>query len=377
MTLRARLIVGFVGVGVLSAVITAVTAVVGALVIFATRPVGAAWWGHRLGRSTALSGMSDTDLGWLLGGAAIGVLAIAVSSGWLIAGRMLRPVRGLAAAAERVAAGDLEVRLAARGSDELAQLAGTFDAMTANLAASVGELRRLEAQARRFASDVSHELRTPLAAMIAVTDVLSDQSADMPPDAARAARLVVQEIAHLDRLVLDLIEMSRFDAGTAVLDTDVVDVAEQVHGCLARRGWTAAVLVEVPPGLTVSLDRRRFDVIIANLVGNAVKYGRGPIELAASVVDAAAGPAGGRWLRLTVTDAGGGLSAQALPHVFERFYKADGARTRSDGSGLGLAIALENARLHGGDLTAANRPDPPGGARFTLHLPYGPTLDRP
>ena len=364
MTLRTRLIIGFIGVSVLSAVITAVTAVAGALVIFATRPIGASVWGHRLAERTPLAVLSDSDLVWLLAVAVTGLLAIAVSGGWLVSRRMLRPVRRLAAAAERVAHGDLDVRLSVQGSDELAQLAGTFDAMTASLAGSMGELRRLEGQARRFASDVSHELRTPLAAMIAVTDVLEDESEHMPPGAARAARLVVQEITHLDRLVLDLIEMSRFDAGTALLDTDVVDVAEQVRGCLARRAWTPLVLVEAPPGVLAALDRRRFDVIVANLVGNAVKYGRPPIELAVTVVP------GRRQLQLTVADAGPGLSAEALAHVFERFDKADGARTRSDGSGLGLAIALENARLHGGTLTAANRPDPAGGAVFTLHLPW-------
>ena len=276
---------------------------------------------------------------------------------------MLQPVRTLAAAAERVAAGDLDVRLAPTGDDELAQLATTFNGMTANLGRSVEELRRLEARARRFASDVSHELRTPLAAMTAVTDVLSAETAGMSPDAARAARLVVTETEHLRLLVNDLIEMSRFDAGTAALDVDVLDIGTVVDACLAMRGWTDTVHTDVPEGMSAALDRRRFDIALANVVGNAVRYGAAPVD-----VTAASRQDGVRsWLDVTVTDCGPGLPPDALPHVFERFYKADAARTRSDGSGLGLAIALENVRLHGGTLEAANRPQ--GGAVFTMRLP--------
>ena len=359
--LRSRLILGVVSVSVITAVITAGTAVVAALVIFGTRPVTAQALGRRLAGQIRLLGMSDNDAILLVIGAALGVLAISVGSGWLMAQRMLRPVRRLAEAADRVAAGDLDIRLPALGTDELAQLAITFNSMTANLARSMEDLRRLEAQSRRFAADVSHELRTPLAAMTAVTDVLSDETGGMSPNAARAARLMVREISHLDRLVIDLIEMSRFDAGTAVLDTDVIAVAPAVHACLARRGWAGQVAVNIPGSLVAVLDRRRFDVIVANLVGNSVKYGAAPIE-----ISAVAARSGSR-LVLTVTDCGPGLPVAALPHVFERFYKADGARARSDGSGLGLAISAENARLHGGTLTAENRPE--GGAVFRLDLP--------
>lgn len=362
--LRSRLIAGCIGVSVATAVITAATVIVGSLVVFASWPTEARTLGRRLAGDVSLLGMSDTDLIWLVAGATAGLLAISVGSGWLLAQRMLRPVRRLAQAADRVAAGDLDIRLSPVGSDELAQLAGTFNTMTAALARSMRELRRLESQSRRFAADVSHELRTPLAAMTAVTDVLSDETVGMSPNAARAAHLVVREISHLDRLVLDLIEMSRFDAGTAALDTDVIDVAAAVRACLARRGWTDLVSVNIEPELVAVLDRRRFDVIVANLVGNSVKYGSPPIE-----VDAVRDESTSR-LMMTVGDRGPGLPVSALPHVFERFYKADGARARSDGSGLGLAISAENARLHGGTLTAENRPD--GGALFRLDLPTSP-----
>jgi len=371
--LRSRLVVGYVWVTVATALITGGTAVIAMVVIIGARPVRASTLARETFDYLPVHSLSDTGLLWLLVIATIGLLAISVGAGLLAAKRVLQPVRTLAAAAERVAAGDLDVRLAPSGDDELAQLATTFNGMTANLGRSVEELRRLEARARRFASDVSHELRTPLAAMTAVTDVLSAETPGMSPDAARAARLVVTETEHLRLLVNDLIEMSRFDAGTAALDVDVLDIATIVDACLAMRGWTDAVHTHVPEGMSAALDRRRFDIALANIVGNAVRYGAAPVEVsAASRQDGA-----GSWLDVTVSDCGPGLPAEALPHVFERFYKADAARTRSDGSGLGLAIALENVRLHGGTLEAANRPQ--GGAEFTMRLPMhaAPVPERP
>jgi two-component system sensor histidine kinase MtrB len=371
--LRSRLVVGYVWVTVATALITGGTAVIAMVVVIGARPVRASNLARQMFDYLPVHSLSDTGLLWLLAFATIGLLAISVGAGLLAARRVLRPVRTLASAAERVAAGDLGVRLEPSGDDELAQLVTTFNGMTANLGKSVEELRRLEARSRRFASDVSHELRTPLAAMTAVTDVLSAETAGMSPDAARAARLVVTETEHLRLLVNDLIEMSRFDAGTAALDVDVLDIATVVSACLAMRGWTDVVETEVPEGMAAVLDRRRFDIALANVVGNAVRYGAAPVHVtAASRNDGARS-----WLDVTVTDCGPGLPPDALPHVFERFYKADAARTRSDGSGLGLAIALENVRLHGGTLEAANRPQ--GGAEFTLRLPMhaSPLPDRP
>ena len=136
--------------------------------------------------------------------------------------------------------------------------------------------------------------------------------------------------------------------------------AEHQHELYIRN--INAALAGRPEGLQVTVDRRRFDVILANLVGNAIRYGEPPVQLLAW-----ANPGLGE-LRITVADHGPGITDDALPHIFERFYKAESARTRSGGSGLGLAIALENARLHGGDLVAANRADGTG-AVFTLALP--------
>ena len=283
--------------------------------------------------------------------------------------RVLLPVRRLAQAAQRMSAGDLSVRIEPKGHDELARLTTTFNGMAAALEGKVGELERMEARARQFAGDVSHELRTPLTAMTAVADILPGHPG-LTGDAAAAAQLVSQEIRHLNRLVHDLIEISRFDAGTARLVTDDTDVAAAVAACLRARGWSD-VVTDIPAGLTMPLDRRRFDVILANLIGNALCHGSPPVTVLASIQPAD----GGEQLALVVRDHGPGIPAEALPHVFERFYKADTARSRSEDSGLGLAIAWENARLHGGHIEAANHPD--GGALFTLWLPVrrtGPAM---
>ncbi|MBP2475921.1 two-component system sensor histidine kinase MtrB [Crossiella equi] len=278
----------------------------------------------------------------------------------LLAARgVLRPVRELRTATRRLANGELDTRVSVKGSDELADLAHTFNDTAAALDRTVAGLRRMESDARRFVADVSHELRTPLAAMTAVTDVLDEESANLPEDAQVAARLVGQETRKLARMVEDLIEISRFDAGAARLVLNDVDLAEMVRNTLRSRGWTDEVVTELPEGVRVQVDARRLDVVVANLVGNALRHGAKPV-----VVRLAESP---QWVELSVTDHGPGLPEEVLPHVFSRFYKADSARSRSEGSGLGLAIARENAQLHYGTIEAAN--DPAGGARFTLRLP--------
>jgi two-component system, OmpR family, sensor histidine kinase MtrB len=290
-------------------------------------------------------------------GAAAVVLAVLLA---LLAGRgVLRPVRELRRATDRLGEGDLGARVPVHGGDELADVARTFNDTAATLERYVDELRRLESEARRFVADVSHELRTPLAAMIAVTDVLDDEAQHLPGDAGRAARLVSGETHKLARLVEDLIEVSRFDAGSAALALDDVDVAEAVRATLRARGWADRVETDLPDGVVARLDPRRLDVVVANLVSNALRHGAPPV-----CVRAAVRPDG---LEIEVGDRGPGLAPDVAPHVFDRFYKADSARARSEGSGLGLAIARENARLHGGDLTATNRS--PAGAVFTVHLP--------
>ena len=276
--------------------------------------------------------------------------------------RVLLPVRRLARAATQMSGGDLSVRIEPRGRDEVAQLVTSFNGMARALQDQVGELERMAARARQFAGDVSHELRTPLTAMTAVAGILHEDPG-LTGDSATAARLVRQEVLHLNRLVEDLIEISRFDAGTAQLVTDDTDIGRAVGRCLRTRSW-GGVTAEVPDGLTVPLDRRRFDVILANLVGNALRHGAGPVTVTAGLQP---GDGDGPRLTVQVRDHGDGLPASAIPHLFDRFYKADTARARSEGSGLGLAIAWENVRLHGGRIDAGNHPG--GGALFTVSLP--------
>jgi two-component system sensor histidine kinase MtrB len=313
-------------------------------------------------RSLESEAVSIGDLArgaWFTGGAA---LVLAMLLALLAARSVLRPVRELRRAAHRLGEGELTTRLEVRGSDELAGVARTFNTTAESLQRHVGELERMEADARRFVADVSHELRTPLTAMTAVTDLLDAEAAALPGPAGQAARLVSQETHNLTRLVNDLIEVTRFDAGSAALALDDVDVAEAVGATLRARGWAAEVATELPPGVRARLDPRRLDVIVANLVGNALRHGAPPVTVRLS--------AERDRLTIEVTDEGPGLDPDVLPHVFDRFYKADTARSRSEGSGLGLAIAWENAKLHGGTLTAANRPD--GGAAFTVRLPRDP-----
>ncbi len=293
-------------------------------------------------------------------------LGVAVLLALFAARGVLRPVRALRRATRSIAEGRLDTRLDVNGSDELADLSHTFNETAAALEQSVAELRGMEARARRFASDVSHELRTPLAAMSAVTDVLDEEAARLDPDTATAVRLISEETVKLARLVEDLMEISRFDAGAAVLHLDEIDLAESIRRTVSSRGWSDAVEARLPgpDELRGRVDPRRLDVVVANLVGNALRHGGRPVRLTLSE----GGPhATLRHAVLEVADSGPGIPEDVLPYVFDRFYKSDSARTRTEGSGLGLAITEENVRMHGGTVRAANRPG--GGAVFTVELP--------
>jgi two-component system, OmpR family, sensor histidine kinase MtrB len=286
---------------------------------------------------------------------AVGTAALALPLAGLLAvlaaGSVLRPVRRLRDTARRLAAGDLDARSPPRGADELADLTVTINEMAE-------AVQRMQADARRFAADVSHELRTPLSTLTAVVEVLADAADGMEPDARESAQLAITEIHRLVRLVEDLMEVSRFDAGTAQLRVEEVDVAGAVRDCLRARGWVERVELLAAHEILLRVDRRRLDVIVANLVGNALRHGAPPVRVRVS--------SDREQVWVEVTDHGPGLPEDVLPHVFDRFYKHDAARARTQGSGLGLAIALANARLHGGDLTAGNTGT---GARFVLRLP--------
>ncbi|MFF7680317.1 ATP-binding protein [Actinacidiphila glaucinigra] len=293
-------------------------------------------------------------------------LGLAVVLALLAASGVLRPVRALRGATRLMAEGHLDVRLTVNGSDELADLSQSFNHTAAELERSVAELRRMEAQARRFVADVSHELRTPLAAMSAVTDVLDENALRLDRETGEALRLISEGTSRLSVLVNDLMEISRFDAGAAELNLDEIDLADFAQHTLAARGWQGRVETHLPPPgvLRARVDPRRLDVVLANLVGNALRHGEPPVRLAMSVRE---GPAGAAWAVIEVTDNGPGIAEEAMPHIFERFYKANSTRARSASSGLGLAITAENVHLHGGRVSAANLPW--GGAAFTVELP--------
>ncbi|MFF0773966.1 ATP-binding protein [Nonomuraea wenchangensis] len=291
------------------------------------------------------------------GGIAIVLIALVVAL--FSARQVLLPVRRLSAAAQALGEGRLDTRLPVHGQDELAGLTARFNDAAAALELSVSELRSLEAMSRRFVADVSHELRTPLTAMTAVADVLSEEANRLPDAPAEAVRLVLGEIERLRELVEHLIEISRFDAGTATLNLEPVNVADAIDDCLGTRGWTEQVKVNASQGLTANLDPRRFDVIVANLVGNALKHGGPPVVVSARSTE--------NGLEIRVRDHGRGIPREALPHVFDRFFKAGAGRARSQGSGLGLAIARANVHLHGGTISV--RAQEPG-TLFTVWLPH-------
>ncbi|MFF3007280.1 ATP-binding protein [Kitasatospora sp. NPDC057940] len=300
-------------------------------------------------------------LGWSL---AIATLLALIGSALLAqaaSSTVLRPVKRLGDAARRLGEGHLDTRLEVEGGDELADLARTFNRAAESLHEQVEELSAREAQSRRFVADMSHELRTPLTAMTAVTDILEDEAESLDPMIAPAVRLVVSETRRLSDLVENLMEVTRFDAGTAKLVADEVDMADLIMSCIDGRAWYDAVELDAPRGILAVVDPRRLDVVFANLIGNALKHGGSPVRVkvrqtAGSVV-------------IEVSDSGPGIPEDVLPHVFDRFYKADRGRARSEGSGLGLSIAMANAQIHGGTITAANGEV---GAVFTLTLPLAP-----
>ncbi|POX36611.1 two-component sensor histidine kinase [Streptomyces sp. Ru73] len=314
-------------------------------------------------KSLATERQDLNSLAWSLGVATLLALVGSALLAQAAATTVLRPVQRLGTAARELGEGKLDTRLRVTGTDELADLSRTFNRTAERLQQRVEELSTREASSRRFVADMSHELRTPLTAITAVTEVLEDEADALDPMIAPAVQLVVSETRRLNDLVENLMEVTRFDAGTARLVLDDVDVADQVTACIDARAWLDAVELDAERGIMARLDPRRLDVILANLIGNALKHGGSPVRVSVRTETAEDGD----WLLVRVRDHGPGIPEEVLPHVFDRFYKASASRPRSEGSGLGLSIAMENAHIHGGGITAANSEE--GGAVFTLRLP--------
>jgi signal transduction histidine kinase len=292
----------------------------------------------------------------LFGGTGVLIL-LAGLAGAALARRTLRPVGQASAAARSLAEGLLDTRLPVEREDEFGRWAASFNGMAEALQDKVRALSEAEARERRFTADVAHELRTPLTALVAEASLLREHIASLPPAARRPAELLAEDVERLRRLVDDLLEVSRLDAGHEDATLEPIDLRGLVDGLLAARSWRDRVHVEgsrvIVPG-----DRGRLERILGNLVGNALQHGGRGVSVTIEKVNGEA--------RLEVADSGPGIAQEHLPHVFDRFYKADRSRSGA-GSGLGLAIARENARLLGGDIEAWSEPG--RGSRFTVRLP--------
>lgn len=298
----------------------------------------------------------------LVGWGAVVLLAAGIGS-WL-ARRTLEPVHRASRAARDISEGLLATRLPEAGDDEFGAWAASFNRMADALEGKIEALSEAQARERRFTADVAHELRTPVAALVGEASLLREHVEAMPEQARHVSELVVRDIARLRRLVDDLMEISRIDAGREAVVVQPVDAVALARSMLRSRGWEGAVTVNVTP-VTIRTDPRRLERILSNLVANAVEHGGGSAEVEIRME--------GEHVVLVVRDRGPGIPPEHLPHLFERFYKADPARA-GRGSGLGLAIAMENARLLGGSIDV--RSEPGSGATFTARLPV-PVVSQP
>lgn len=280
----------------------------------------------------------------------LGVVALALVIGRVLARRTLDPVARASQAARAIAHGQLGTRLEVRAPDEFGAWAVAFNDMADALEAKIEH-------ERQFTSDVAHELRTPVTALVAAASLLDEQVAGLPDGARRPTELLIADVRRLRTLVDELMEISRLDAGSEPVQAQQFELREFTAALLRARGWVDQVTLAGEP-VVVSTDPRRLERIIANLVGNALEHGRVDVRVDIGVGDSV--------IYVTVTDAGPGIAPPHAGHVFERFYKADPARARS-GSGLGLAIALENARLLGGEITLSTQVG--HGCVFRLSLP--------
>jgi two-component system sensor histidine kinase MtrB len=280
---------------------------------------------------------------------------------------VVSPVRLAARTAQRLSAGLLDQRMEVRGEDDLASLATAFNQMAANLQRQILRLEEMSRLQRRFTSDVSHELRTPLTTVRMAADLIYSEREDFDPALSRSAELLHAELDRFEELLTDLLEISRFDAGFAILDAEPVDLAPVVRRVADRLGSLAEhvgspILLDVPDDPVIAeVDQRRVERVLRNLMGNAVEHGEHrPVRVTLAADDHS--------VAITVRDEGIGLKPGEEKLVFNRFWRADPSRARqTGGTGLGLSISLEDARLHGGWLEAWGAPG--RGAQFRLALP--------
>jgi two-component system, OmpR family, sensor histidine kinase MtrB len=290
-------------------------------------------------------------LGFILTVGTVIATAAGVGIGVWSSRRVLEPLDGVATAAAQIAGGQLSRRLEPTDDPDLVTIVGSFNSMVDALQA------RIERDAA-FAADVSHELRTPLTTLVAAVDVLQSRADQMTPVQRQALELTAAELDRFRRLLDELIQLARFDAGLPGEERHPVDLRELVEQSLARRGLPMD-LVSGDVDAFVSADRTRLERAFANLVDNADAYGGGvvAVQLARE----------GDGVCLFVDDAGPGVPLGDRDRVFDRFATSGGARGSARGTGLGLAIVRETASSLGGDVWCTDRPG--GGARFVLRLP--------
>lgn len=282
-------------------------------------------------------------------GAAVTAL-LAAFIGWWTNRRLLRPLTRVARAASDIASGGLDTRMPPETDPDLARLAQSFNDMADAMQT------RLEREAR-FASDVSHELRSPITALSAAVEVLDGRRSDLPDRSQQALEVVVTQIRRFDQMVMDLLELSRLDAGSTELQREEVQLTDLIMRIAHRYGF-AEVPIEVSPKVPeiVHLDKLRFERIFANLLDNANHHGGGPTKVTVA-------PFGQAGILLGVEDAGPGVARGERTRIFERFARGSAARHRI-GTGLGLSLVAEHAHAHGGEAWVEDRPG--GGARFLV-----------
>lgn len=301
---------------------------------------------------------------WLVGA---GLVLLIGAISWIVLRTITVPIAQAAETSATLAAGDLGVRLPVRGDDEFAILGRSFNAMADSIESQIKELAELSLVQQRFVSDVSHELRTPLTTIRLASDMLNDQREQFDPTTARAAELLHAQVQRFEVLLVDLLEISRYDAGSVQLENEPTSLAHLAEDVMASMQQLADqhgsdVRLVAPGGYSpVEMDPRRVRRVVRNLLGNAIEHGEGrPIVITVDSDQHA--------VAIGVRDFGLGMSAADSERVFDRFWRADPSRKRTiGGTGLGLSIALGDARLHGGTLAVWSELG--RGTNFVLTLP--------
>lgn len=301
---------------------------------------------------------------WIAG---IGLVAIVAVISWVVLRTVSTPIIEAAETSARLASGDLGVRLEVHGEDELATLGRSFNLMADSIEEQIKELGELSLVQQRFVSDVSHELRTPLTTIRLAADMLNDQRDEFDPTTARTAELLHTQVQRFETLLSDLLEISRYDAGSVQLEMEATslahlaeDVIEQMRPLAEGRG--SELRLVAPGGYSpVDMDPRRVRRVLRNLIGNAIEHGEGKpivVTVDSNHYAVAAG----------VRDFGLGMTPEDAERVFDRFWRADPSRQRTiGGTGLGLSIALGDATLHNGKLEVWSERG--AGTNFVLTLP--------